>query len=156
MSVQQEIEQELQARFAPSHLQVVNESHQHNVPPNSETHFKLVLVSDAFQGQMPVRRHQAVYQALAEEMKGPVHALALHLFTPEEWRAQGGDVADSPDCRGGDGQAKGWCTADPEHGPNNAIPWLSFPMVSSIGGTLPRRQPQRRSNMECAPHRKLG
>ena len=45
-------------------------------------------------------------EALAEEMKGPVHALALHLFTPEEWRAQGGDVADSPDCRGGDGQAK--------------------------------------------------
>ena len=37
---------------------------------------------------------------------GVHRALALHLFTPEEWRAQGGDVADSPDCRGGDGQAK--------------------------------------------------
>jgi BolA family transcriptional regulator, general stress-responsive regulator len=105
MSVAEAIESKVRGALPVAHLELENESHRHNVPANSETHFKLVLVSDAFQGQMPVRRHQAVYQALAEELKGPVHALALHLFTPDEWRDQGGDVADSPDCRGGDGRA---------------------------------------------------
>lgn len=105
MSVAEAIERKVRGALPVAHLELENESHRHNVPADSETHFKLVLVSDAFQGQMPVRRHQAVYQALDDEMKGPVHALALHLFTPDEWRDQGGDVADSPDCRGGDGRA---------------------------------------------------
>jgi len=101
MSVAEAIESKVRDALPVTHLELENESHRHNVPANSETHFKLVLVSEAFQGLMPVRRHQTVYKALAEEMAGPVHALALHLFTPSEWRDQGGDVADSPDCRGG-------------------------------------------------------
>ncbi|MBU58026.1 MAG: BolA family transcriptional regulator [Alcanivorax sp.] len=101
MIVAQAIERKVRDALPVDHLRIENESHKHNVPPDSETHFKLVVVSESFQGQMPVRRHQAVYGVLGEELNGPVHALALHLFTPEEWRAQGGDVADSPDCRGG-------------------------------------------------------
>ena len=101
MSVAEVIESKVRDALPVAHLELENESHRHNVPANSETHFKLVLVSEAFQGQMPVRRHQAVYGLLGEELDGPVHALALHLFTPDEWRAQGGEVAASPDCRGG-------------------------------------------------------
>ncbi|GAA5136570.1 BolA family protein [Alloalcanivorax gelatiniphagus] len=101
MTVAQAIESKVRDALPVAHLQLDNESHKHGVPPNSETHFKLVLVSEAFQGQMPVRRHQTVYGVLAEEVAGPVHALALHLFTPAEWQAQGGEVSASPDCLGG-------------------------------------------------------
>lgn len=86
--------------FEPVHLEVVNESHQHNVPPGSESHFKVTLVSDAFVGKRQVQRHQAVYAALAEQMQGPVHALALHTFSPEEW-SRSGQVPGSPNCLGG-------------------------------------------------------
>ncbi|MGM0634281.1 MAG: BolA family protein, partial [Pseudomonadota bacterium] len=68
--------------------------------PATESHFKVTLVSDRFEGQRAVRRHQQVYGLLGEELDGGVHALALHLYTPEEWREQG-KPPDSPDCRGG-------------------------------------------------------
>ncbi|MDN6297589.1 MAG: BolA/IbaG family iron-sulfur metabolism protein [Halomonas sp.] len=100
MTLQTQIEHKLEA-LAPSVLQVENESHRHNVPPNSETHFKVTLVSQQLDGLMPVKRHQQVYKLLADELAGPVHALALHLYTPAEWQARGGQRPDSPDCRGG-------------------------------------------------------
>lgn len=101
MRIQQSIEQKLGERFEGGHLTVENESHMHSVPPNSETHFKVTLISDRFAGQSKVRRHQAIYQALSEEMQGGVHALALHLYTPEEWEQAGGRVPASPNCMGG-------------------------------------------------------
>lgn len=101
MQVQSVIEQKLRAAFAPTHLEVVNESHMHSVPPNSETHFKVVLVSGAFAGKRPVGRHQLVYATLAAELAGGVHALALHTYTPEEWVARAGAAPDSPECMGG-------------------------------------------------------
>lgn len=101
MRIQQSIEEKLGEQFEGGHLQVANESHMHSVPPNSETHFKVTLISDRFEGQSKVRRHQAIYQALAEEMQGGVHALALHLYTPEEWEQAGGQVPASPNCMGG-------------------------------------------------------
>lgn len=100
MKTQAAIEAKLQA-LEPSHLTVENESHRHNVPADSETHFKVTLVSSRFKGMMPVKRHQQVYAALADELAGPVHALALHLYTPNEWEASGQSRPDSPDCRGG-------------------------------------------------------
>lgn len=48
-------------------------------------HYQLAIASDAFVGKTPIEQHQLVYQALAEEMKGPVHALALKTFTPQSW-----------------------------------------------------------------------
>ena len=51
MIVQQEIERRLQQHYAPGHVEVSNESHMHSVPENSETHFRVVIVSDAFDGQ---------------------------------------------------------------------------------------------------------
>ena len=46
-------------------------------------------------------RHQLVYAALAAELKGGVHALALHTYTPAEWSSLGGAAPQSPDCMGG-------------------------------------------------------
>ena len=100
MSVQTRIEEKL-ATLEPVQMSVENESHMHNVPANSETHFKVTLVSDSFDGMMPVKRHQQIYALLADELSGPVHALALHLYTPREWQARGSERPNSPNCRGG-------------------------------------------------------
>ena len=51
MSVQQRIETKIRTALAPSHLEVINESHKHSVPPGSESHFKLVIVSPTFEGK---------------------------------------------------------------------------------------------------------
>lgn len=101
MIVQQEIEQQLQQQLSPVHLEVLNESHQHSVPPNSETHFKVILVSPAFDGKRKVARHQQVYAALAAQLEGPVHALALHTYTPAEWQQRQQEAPASPQCLGG-------------------------------------------------------
>ena len=101
MSVQSTIESKLQEQYSPAFLEVVNESHMHSVPPNSETHFKVTLVSETFAGTRRVQRHQTVYKTLADELEGGVHALALHLYDPEEWQ---GVSPDSPLCRGGSKQ----------------------------------------------------
>ena len=101
MIVQETIESKLSAAFDPTHLEVLNESHRHSVPKNSETHFKLVVVSDAFDGLRLVQRHQKVNALLADELKGGLHALSMETLTTEEWRARGGTVMKSPDCLGG-------------------------------------------------------
>ncbi|MEM1111150.1 MAG: BolA/IbaG family iron-sulfur metabolism protein [Pseudomonadota bacterium] len=101
MSVQQSIESKLIAGFEPGHLEVSNESHMHSVPANSETHFRVVLVTAAFEGKRKVARHQQVYAALADELAGPVHALALHTYSPDEWQARDESAPVSPDCLGG-------------------------------------------------------
>ncbi|WP_297189390.1 BolA/IbaG family iron-sulfur metabolism protein [uncultured Porticoccus sp.] len=102
MQVQQTIENKLTAAFTPDFLQVLNESDMHAVPADSETHFKLVIVSDLFEGMRAVQRHQRVYQLLSAELAGGVHALALHIFTPDEWREQE-SAPSSPACMGKNG-----------------------------------------------------
>ena len=89
------------AELAPAHLEVVNESHMHSVPPGSESHFNVVVVSDAFEGQNRVNRHRTVNRILAAELASQIHALALHTHTSAEWSARGGRVLDSPECLGG-------------------------------------------------------
>jgi len=100
MQVQNTIEEKLAQAFNATFQEVLNESHMHSVPPNSETHFKVTLVSDDFEGTRKVGRHQKVYGLLADELAGPVHALALHLYTQAEWNAREGSP-DSPNCLGG-------------------------------------------------------
>jgi BolA protein len=99
----QKIERQIRQELAPSDLVVENESHRHNVPAESETHFKIVVVSEKFQGQTLVQRHRVMQQLLAYEFKNGLHALALHTFTPEEWRQKQG-AAESPKCLGGTGK----------------------------------------------------
>ncbi|MEM8942015.1 MAG: BolA family protein [Pseudomonadota bacterium] len=91
----------IEKRFNPRHLELANESHQHSVPVDSETHFRLVVVSDAFSGVRKVARHQMVYQAAAELIEGPIHALAMHLYDPEEWSSRNTPAPESPACLGG-------------------------------------------------------
>lgn len=96
--IQNALQQAMQ-RLAPEHLELVNESYMHSVPPGSESHFKAVLVSQEFVGLNAVKRHQAVYRSLGELMSN-IHALALHTYTPEEWQARQQAPA-SPNCLGG-------------------------------------------------------
>lgn len=100
MTIASTIEEKLRAGLAPSHLEVINESGNHNVPPGSESHFKVVVVSPAFEGRHTLHRHRMVYGVLADELAGPVHALALHTYTDEQWQALGA-APESPECRGG-------------------------------------------------------
>lgn len=101
--LQTRIETKLKEILEPSHLEVINESHQHNVPKGAETHFKVVVVSARFDGVSAVKRHQLVYGALAEEMRGGVHALAITSRSPAEW-ASSPEANVSPKCHGGTGK----------------------------------------------------
>ena len=101
MSVEADIRTKLLAAFDPVHLEVANESHMHDVPPGSESHFKLVIASRRFEGRRLLGRHRLVNDALAAELAGPIHALAIHAVTPDEWFLAAGASPDSPLCRGG-------------------------------------------------------
>ncbi len=96
------IETLLRAALSPELLEVENESHTHNVPRGSETHFKVVVVSRAFDGLSRVERHRLVNAALAGLLRSGVHALAITSRTPAEWAtASGAQVPESPPCLGG-------------------------------------------------------
>lgn len=102
MSVQARIEEKLGAGIEGlQHLEVINESGRHNVPPGSESHFKVVLVTEAFEGMTPLARHRRVNAILAEELAGGVHALSIHAYTPAQWRERTGNAPMSPPCLGG-------------------------------------------------------
>ena len=88
MTMQQQIELKLQQVFAPTHLEVRNESHMHRTEPGAQSHFKVVLVSERFTGQRLLARHREVNGVLAEELVGAIHALALHTYTEAEWQAR--------------------------------------------------------------------
>ena len=87
--------------MSPLYLEVVNESFMHAVPEDSETHFKVVVVSDKFDALRLVKRHQIIYGLLSEQLAGPVHALALHTYTANEWAQKMQKSPESPECRGG-------------------------------------------------------
>lgn len=97
---QQQIEQKITQAFSPTELVLENESHMHSgYFEGKESHFKLTVVSDAFQGKRLVQRHQMVYQLLADDLTsggGQIHALAIHAFTPQERQKQ--TTPDSPNC----------------------------------------------------------
>ena len=101
MSIKQVIESKLTAGLNALHLDVVNESGNHNVPEGSESHFKVVLVSDEFEGERLVGRHRLVNRLLADELDNHIHALAIHTYTAAEWKERHGDAPLSPPCHGG-------------------------------------------------------
>ncbi len=98
MVIQAQIEQKLMNGLALSYSAINNESHMHNVPVGSESHFKLVLVAKEFDGLSLVARHRLIYALLAKELKNGVHALALHTYSEPEWQKKQGSVPDSPKC----------------------------------------------------------
>ncbi len=101
MSIQYIIETRLEAAFEPVHLEVVNESGNHNVPPGSESHFRVVLVSDRFEGERLVQRHRQVNRVLSDELENHIHALSILAWTVSEWAARQGEAPESPPCHGG-------------------------------------------------------
>ena len=97
MNVEKKIEHTLSDNFQLSHLEVINESHMHS-GPNTETHFKVVLVSEEFKDVKLVQRHRKINELLKYELENGVHALSLHLFTMDEWKEKDEYVKDSPPC----------------------------------------------------------
>ena len=92
------LKEKLRLGLTPDLLDVTNESYMHSVPPNSETHFKVVSVSSLFDKKRQVQRHQLVYGLLADELAGEVHALALHTYSPNEWSEADQQIPSSPNC----------------------------------------------------------
>ncbi|MEZ0277645.1 MAG: BolA family protein [Methylibium sp.] len=87
MRMENSIREKLAKAFAPAELQVVNDSHHHaghhSSPGTGESHFSVMVVSDAFAGKSRIERHRMVNAALAEELK-TVHALAITALAPQE------------------------------------------------------------------------
>ena len=101
MSMRHSIESKIIAELSPDHLEVIDESHMHAVPPGAESHFKLIIVSEKFGDEPLIRRHRRVNFILAAELDGGLHALSLQTLTAEEWQKKGGETAASPPCLGG-------------------------------------------------------
>ena len=87
---------QLNVSFDVENLFLENESFMHNVPPNSETHFKLVIVSNDFAELTNIKRHQAIYNALNSTMSR-IHALSIQAFTINEY-LKNPVILESPDC----------------------------------------------------------
>lgn len=88
MRVADQIRRKLTAGLAPARLEVIDESHLHaghaGARPEGESHFRVEIVSRAFQGKSRVDRQRLVYRILAEELAGGVHALVVKALTPRE------------------------------------------------------------------------
>lgn len=91
MQIERKIQEKLLSAFTPQQLVVQNDSHKHahhvethGVPRTGETHFTVTIVSAKFEGRSRVERHRMVHEVLAEELAGPVHALAIKAHAPGE------------------------------------------------------------------------
>ncbi|MGI9414323.1 MAG: BolA family protein [Hyphomicrobiales bacterium] len=86
--VRQQIIDKLTQAFEPASLEVIDESHLHaghsGAREGGESHFRVKIAADAFAGKMLVQRHRLVNEALADELAGPVHALAIKARAPDE------------------------------------------------------------------------
>ena len=98
--IYEEIVHALQEAFTPEELRVTDESSWHNVPPGTQSHFRVLLVAPRFAQHPLLERHRLVYDVL-KSVQQQIHALALELYSPEEWRQRGKVAAASPPCRGG-------------------------------------------------------
>ena len=101
MSTKQLLESKIISALHPQHLEVIDESHMHNVPPGAESHFKVTIVHDPFCNKSLLDRHQEVYRLLQDEMQKKIHALSLHCYTSAEWSRKKMKPPLSPECRGG-------------------------------------------------------
>jgi BolA family transcriptional regulator, general stress-responsive regulator len=88
MNTRDTITEKLTEAFKPQSLRVEDESHKHEGHaghrPGGETHFRVYIVSEAFRGKGRIDRHRMINTALARELDGGVHALALHASAPGE------------------------------------------------------------------------
>ena len=79
-----------------SSLKIINESFKHNVPAGSESHFKIVVVTNDFNNLSIIKRHQLIYKTL-DNLMNKIHALSIHAFNEEEFKLNP-IILDSPEC----------------------------------------------------------
>ncbi len=88
MPIEDIIRAKLVTAFEPAELEVINESHLHSghqgSPGTGESHFRVKMVAEAFIGRSRLERHRMVNEVLADELAGPVHALAVSARAPGE------------------------------------------------------------------------
>lgn len=88
MSIEQQMREKLMVALEPTRLDIINESELHarhrSSPGTGNSHFRLLIVSPVFTGKSRIERHRLVNSLLAEELSGPVHALAMKTFAPGE------------------------------------------------------------------------
>lgn len=94
--IEEKINNLLNLKFSPSLLNVVNESYMHNVPEGSESHFKLIIVSDNFKDMPTLKRHKIIYKEL-DNLMNLIHAVSIHPFDENEYK-NNPMTLDSPDC----------------------------------------------------------
>lgn len=95
--MQSKIENTITKTLSPALLEVVNESYKHNVPEDSESHFKILVICDKFTNLSKIERHKMLFKLLESEFKS-IHALSLALYTPEEWQQQPNKQHTTPAC----------------------------------------------------------
>ena len=123
MDLREQIENKIKKALHPTHLEVINESFMHNVPPGSESHFKIIVVASAFENKNILERQRTINEILSQELKAPppvpspmaigplvqrtgggeekIHALSMQTLTPAEWEAREKKVRETPPCLGG-------------------------------------------------------
>ena len=88
MSIEEKIAEKIRSELSPEVLEVINESHHHAghqaSPGTGDSHFRIRVVSEVFEGENQVARQRRIYDILKEEMAGPIHALALETRAPSE------------------------------------------------------------------------
>ena len=91
-STEQEIRELLTKELQPELLEIIDESHLHaghmGAVPGVSTHFRIKVVSEKFEGLMPIKQHKLIYGILKEQLEGPVHALALQTIKKSKWQDQ--------------------------------------------------------------------
>ena len=94
------IEAKLVEALQPERMEIFNDSRRHS-RPGTDSHFRVILVSDLFEGKNLVARQRLVFSALAFELAGPVHALQMRCMTPAEYREADEEVRlVAPPCSG--------------------------------------------------------
>ncbi|EGC38666.1 hypothetical protein DICPUDRAFT_28210 [Dictyostelium purpureum] len=105
MSIENEIKQLLEEELKPIVLEIINESYMHNVPKGSESHFKVKIVSEKFEGLTMIEQHRLVNTILTNYIgNSKIHALSITSRTPTQWKKQQEKTEPSPSCRGGFGK----------------------------------------------------
>ena len=102
MTLELKIKKTLEKTFQPIYLEVENESPKHSVPKGSETHFRILVVSNLFEGLSRVERQRSINDLFISEFKSGLHALSQKALTVKEWESQQPDQEKfrmkSPDC----------------------------------------------------------
>ena len=97
---QQQITALLQQELQPSYIDVINESHMHSSGKGANSHFKVIIVAEAFTALRAVARHQRIYQILQQGLQNGINALAIHAYSEREWQQKQQQVIASPNCMG--------------------------------------------------------